>query len=371
MSNLSFRRTCALALLAAPLATACSNEVDTGAGGTTATASATSVTNATATGSTHSSTVAIASSSSTGGNPVCPATTDTVFAIQELFFGDADVNGVPSPTAWEVFGFNIDGLVSTSTSTDVCQPANNASKSQVYPDGNNGNDNSFGKNIIPVILGVDPSLSTQGNLPIQTGVETVLIKLDALGAGTDQSNVVAKIYDGASIGSVPKFDGSDCWPVTPSSLTTATDVETAKIQFPASTLVANHWDSNGNVILTIPVAVMGYTLLLNLHDAHISMDLDAAHQHVVGGQIGGVIDTAELQNQFKQLAGSISQQLCTGAVVQSILNQIAQASDIMNDGTQDPALTCNGVSVGLGFKASRVDFGAIGADPSAPTMPCP
>ena len=46
--------------------------------------------------------------------------------------------------------------------------------------------------------------------------------------------------------------------------------------------------------------------------------------------------------------------------------QIRQASDIMVDGTQDPAKTCNGISIGLGFEMSELQFGNV-ANPVAPT----
>src|SRR5262245_8016696 len=70
-----------------------------------------------------------------GGN-ACPTHQGTTLAISQLFFG-AGNNG-----EWKQLGFNIDGLNSTATSTDTCQPAAGGSP---IADGDNGNDNSFGQ----------------------------------------------------------------------------------------------------------------------------------------------------------------------------------------------------------------------------------
>ena len=40
--------------------------------------------------------------------------------------------------------------------------------------------------------------------------------------------------------------------------------------------------------------------------------------------------------------------------------ELIQASDIMQDGTQDPTKTCDGISIGIGFEARVVQLGAAG-----------
>src|SRR5215510_1795150 len=74
-------------------------------------------------GSTSSSTAASSSSSSSStgsGGGTCGPTEGTTLAITKLYFGEGN-NG-----QWKSFGFNIDGLVSDATSTDLCQPNSNA-----------------------------------------------------------------------------------------------------------------------------------------------------------------------------------------------------------------------------------------------------
>ena len=100
------------------------------------------------------------------------------------------------------------------------------------------------------------------------------------------------------------------------------------------------------------------------------MRLNAEHTAATQGQISGVIDTDEFNATLADVVGAFDPSLCTGAVLLAIQNQIRQASDIMVDGSQNPAATCNGISIGIGFEASAVHLGGVG--PSVlPADTCP
>jgi hypothetical protein len=81
------------------------------------------------------------------------------------------------------------------------------------------------------------------------------------------------------------------------------------------------------------------------------------------------VATASLSAAIQQLAGTFDAALCSGATIDSLLAEIAQASDILQDGTQDPTRTCDGISIGLGFTGSLVKLGAPVAVPPPPN-PC-
>src|SRR4051794_26238460 len=50
--------------------------------------------------------------------------TDTVFAVSKLYLGDVDRDGTAdAPNGWKHFGFNLDGFISTKTSTNLCKPS--------------------------------------------------------------------------------------------------------------------------------------------------------------------------------------------------------------------------------------------------------
>jgi hypothetical protein len=104
-----------------------------------------------------------------------------------------------------------------------------------------------------------------------------------------------------------------------------------------------------------------FVLPFDIVHARITMRLDPTHQTATAGIISGLIPTADLQRNLTTLAASISTSLCNDPVVQSLLDSVGQASDIMQDGTQDPTKTCDGISIGLGFAAV--------IDQSGPTVP--
>ncbi len=134
-------------------------------------------------GATSVTAVSSASSASStgvgGGAPGCTPTNGAVLAVTKLYYGDTNFDGSPDKVnAWKQFGFNIDGKASTASSVDLCKPQPNASPSTVYPDGNAGIDNSFGKNILPIFLGLTSSFSDKANQSIASGHYTLMFDLE-------------------------------------------------------------------------------------------------------------------------------------------------------------------------------------------------
>jgi len=311
-----------------------------------------------------------ASSGGTGG-AMCAPSLDTMLAVDRIYYGDTDFNGTPDATnGWKQYGFDLDGLTSTATSTDLCTPQGNTPPKNVYPDGNDGIDNSFGRNLLPIFSGLFASFSTQANAALTSGQFTLLIKLGSLGAAADQASIVTKVYTGAPLSKAPEFDTDDCWPVTAESVTNPADVESAKLAFPTSTLTANHWDSATQGDLDLTILVGGTPVHLVLHKARMAMDLDGGHQNALTGMIGGVLDTEEFVAEIKKIAGNIDPSLCAGPTVDSIVAQMRAASDILKDATQDPTKPCDGISIGLGFKAAKIGVGAVAPPVPPRTNPC-
>jgi hypothetical protein len=336
-----------------------------GGAGSTGGHSASSASNAAS--SNAASSTAAATTGSGGGFIGCTPTNGVVLATSKLYLGDTDFNDAPNVTnGWKQYGFNIDGLVSTATSTNLCQPYMGAPKANVYPDGNNGIDNSFGVNILPMLASLQPGFSDSVNAGITNGTFTIMFKLEDLMGGADQSPLVGKVYGGGDLGAQPFFDGTDCWPVAPELLTNPADIETPKIVFPNGSLAGNVWQSGvaASVTLTIPTPVG--TVTLTIHKAQLSMTLSPDHKAVTYGIIGGVLDREEFLKEVKKIIGATKPVFCS-----TFDTQIRQAADIMNDGTQDPTKVCNGISIGLGFKAHVVQLGGI-SPPTAPSAnTCP
>ncbi|MEP7121101.1 MAG: hypothetical protein ABJE95_09335 [Byssovorax sp.] len=305
-----------------------------------------------------------ASSSSTGGLTCAPGD-GTTLVVTKLAFGEGNAG------QWKKVGLNIDGLSSTASSKDVCTPNDGGNAATAYPDGDNGIDNSFGKNLLPTLLSVDPTWVNDVNMGAQNGFFSVLLKMYCLPPTGDVPAFTTKLFGGATLGSKPKFDGTDKWPVVPELLTNLADPESSAISFPSSSVVGAKFDSGkGTFILTIPITVQGQTssIKLTLYSARATMTLNDDRKGASAGTISGVLNTEEFVAEVKKIGVLLN--LCDQQLFMNILTQVRQASDILDDGTQDPNKVCNGISIGLGFEMAEAQIGNV-APPTAMGASCP
>ncbi len=295
----------------------------------------------------------------------------TTYAISKLFLGDTNRDGSANKlNGWKQYGYDLDGTVSTAESSNLCKPRSGGSAKSVYPDGDQGIDNSFGKNILPIITGIASDASVKVNEGIADGSFTIMLDLEKLGAGTDYNGILTKLYGGSSLGAAPKWDGTDMWPVIPELLKDPTDITSAQVQFPQSYVVENTWVSGSKGDVSLTLSISGFSLNLTISSALISMKLDPDHKGAMEGVIAGVLATDTLTSELKKVAGAFDPSLCSGSTIDSIITQIEQASDIMKDGTQNASAECDGISIGLGFEAKTVQLGAIGPAATGGSDPC-
>lgn len=84
--------------------------------------------------------------------PVAPI----ILKLTKLNLGNLDpATGLPSDDAWKSVGFDLDGLCTTSASTDVCTRAQGA-PATAQEDGHLGIDNTFGRAIVPQLGAIGP-----------------------------------------------------------------------------------------------------------------------------------------------------------------------------------------------------------------------
>jgi hypothetical protein len=287
---------------------------------------------------------------------MCPPTEATAFALTSLTFGEGN-NG-----QWKKVGFNLDGKVSTGASTDVCKPNSGGDPNTAYPDGDNGIDNSFGKNLLPVILGLYPTWVQDINTEITQGDYNILLKLYCLPPTGDIQGMTTKLFGATALGSMPKLDGTDKWPVAPELLSDPKDPESSTISFPMSSVTGTLYDSgtNQNFVLTVPISSNGMTasIKLTLYAAHVTMDLSTDRKSTTNGMVGGVLNTEEFVAEVKKVGYLLN--LCNTALFNGLITTVRQASDILSDGTQDPTKTCDGISMGLGFTMTAAQLGDVG-----------
>jgi hypothetical protein len=304
----------------------------------------------------------------------------TTLAINKLYLGDSDRAGTPSQTAWKKFGYDLDGYNSNKNSGTHCKVNEGGTKSNIQTDGDDGIDNSFGANIMPVIVGLQSDAATKINETIEEGSFTIILNVEDVGGGQDYVNLPAALYAGAALETTPSWDGTDLWPVYCELMTTCSADGTpqipdnkSKVQFPSSYVAGGTWVSGSETTVNLSLAIAGFALSLDINQAVISADMSGGNPPTTAtnGVIAGVIESEALINSLVKVAGSISTSLCSGPTLESVKQQITAASDIMKDGTQNPDALCNGISVGIGFDMKAVQLGEVlnqapeGEDPCA------
>ncbi len=317
-----------------------------------------------------------------GGKPPAPpdggAPTTSVytFAIKTLYLGEAPYGGgAPSTTAWKNFGYDIDGLTTTKTSTNVCTLATGSPLvNQV--DGTNGIDNAFGAILLPII-------QTAASIPNPSATETTFIdqgnytlQLQVTGLSDDpQQNAVgltSQLFTSGAYGSgTPAFDSTTDWPVLSTSVNDGKTIASGStVQF-ASSYVSNGVFVSGQsgAVITLQLAAGGVSMPLTIHDAVLTFS-HPSHAVASYGVISGVMATQEFIDALQKVAGLISTSLC-GSAFQGIADQIRQAQDILQNGTNAQNVACSAISIGLGFDAVLVhDPTQVVTAPPGPPDPC-
>lgn len=316
-------------------------------------------------GSAASSSSAASGSGGSDVAPTCAPEDNVTLAATELFFGEGNSG------EWKKVGWNLDGKDSTAASTDLCKPNSGAAKSTPYPDGEDGIDNSFGKNLLPVILSLYPTWVDDIYNSIQKGFFTSMLKMECLPPKGDAPLLNTKLFGATPLGMQPKWDGTDVWPVAPELLSNPMDPDSSSIVFPQSSVMGSTFDAgNGTFVLTVPLKTQTATtsIKLTLYAAKLRMTLADDRKSSTNGMIGGVLNTEEFVAEVKKVGVLLD--LCGTSVLDNVITQVRQASDTMSDGTQDPEQTCDGITMGMGFDMKQIKLGEVG--PATPVgMSCP
>ena len=293
-------------------------------------------------------------------------------AITKIFIGTTDRMGNASSTAYQQYGYDLDGMITTTDFSKHCTPNHGAAPKNVFVNGPNGVDNSFGKNLLPIITsaagqGTDIQASLNG--AIGKGSFTIIVDMPNLGTSTDYTPLTAYLLGGKN----GTCSGGTCtsWQLVPELLNAPKmQASDAAVQFMNSYLTKNTWVSGDKGTVNLSLAVAGFNLNLTIASAVISMELGSDHNTATNGIIAGVLNTEDFITQLTNVIGAFQSSLCNSSTLDSILNQIRQASDILHDGTQDPTKVCDGISIGLGFEAANTMLGTV-APPAMPQQnPC-
>jgi hypothetical protein len=302
------------------------------------------------------------------------ATTATVFAISKLYFGDLDQAGQPSTTAWKTYGLNIDGKVTAENSTNVCTRIEDAI-CETQLDGDNGIDNSFGENVVPVIETLSAMFSSYVNQQIQQGGGTLLLQLDGLGSSDSYAPLPGALYRAMPTPQPPRWDGTDVRNVDTVSLIGG-DISKPIALLPNGYMNDRVWVgglASGTVYFDLQVTSdnggVGLMPPLPLQHVQVAMHVASGNGSAASGTLSAVARAQDVVAWLQLFAGTISTSLCSGAAFQSIASQFDQMSDIMANGTNEPGQPCDAISVGAGFDAVAVQLGKAETEPPV-VNPC-
>ena len=290
-------------------------------------------------------------------------------AFSRVFAGDSDRNLITNANAWAQYGDDIDGKTTFASSTDVCQRASGA-PAAVQTDGNAGIDNSFGENILPIVESVlgNSSLSLGWSTAIGAGqTYAPILRVDGLGSAQDY----ASLGGGAMLGMplAANFDGKDVWPISSQSVI-GNDATKPALALPGTMTARVYRSTPTDGSLPLLLFVGGSTVLLPIKHLVVHATIPPDNATATDGVISGLVTVADMQESMRQLLGTATTQVCSGSTWDAIAAQIAQAADILQDGTQDPNKPCDAVSIGLGFEGTAIIVGQVQNDPPGPAA-CP
>ncbi|MCA9632787.1 MAG: hypothetical protein KC766_34275 [Myxococcales bacterium] len=268
------------------------------------------------------------------------------FVGRDFKLGDLTPSGVPSSSAWQRYGLDLDGLASTKDSTDHCQPQPGSNPSAVKADGPDGLDNSFGKNVLPILLGVAPTLSDDMQQRVDQGKSVAFIT----GHNIAVSDLVGSI--GRAHASGNSYNLQEPWRVFENGYPNGT---------PRCSLVGGTFQGQlelaGSGFWELHLPIADNALVVRVRQTQVRADVDPVSGEPSNVILAGVIRTEEFVEAFRQVAGALDTSLCAGATFDSIAAQLRAASDIRDDARNgDPQQLCNGISIGIGVELDRMAF---------------
>jgi hypothetical protein len=295
------------------------------------------------------------------------------FAIDRLYFGDTDWLGNSSTAGWKEIGLNLDGWVSTATSTQHCTLFPGSVSAILKTDGTAGRDNSFGSNVLPLVHSLRADWSAEVNEGIANGAFTWLFHMEAFSPTLpSQNGIRGALYAGAPMTTHPLWDGSDVWPIAYSSVANG-DPSVPNVRFESAYVVSNVWVSGPSTIpIPLELPFEDSALSLRIHRAQVVAEVrqTPGGLALVEGVFGGVLHVEEVIEAFLRILQAMDPALCQTATFDTIADAFRRMCDILEDGTQDPSRPCEAISIGLGFHASPAHLGSVGA-PQPPPSSCP
>lgn len=271
-------------------------------------------------------------------------------AVRAWFLGDTTREGVASPTAWQDFAVDLDGLDTQGDLIGHCAPPSPFGETEDAP---GGGDNSFGRNIISFLSALVEEPSAAATESHDAGVGTLAFQVFPVDSRPDPL-----------LGALRPLEDrvGDTWQLDPLGLLGGDPAEPA-YRFDEAAIVDDRFEGTASDRIGLRIWIHGSPLELEIEQAVLSIDLDS-QQGTGEGTLAGVIDTEALIEALspwlQEVSGGI-EGLCPGdPLFESIVQNIRDAQDMPLTGPQSEDVDCDGISIGLGLDLHQVSIDGVG-----------
>ncbi len=311
------------------------------------------------------------------GSPTRPppsTTAPTVTGVPTVVLAVDEVVLPRLATDQFVHADNLDGMKFSNPADPAhCKLRPGAKAKEVVIDGPNGEDDSFGKSVMPILLGLNPYFSLHAIGAITDGAGTLLVRARNLGPGDAYNGVSVDLLGALGDGTKPTSFDAYQWRPLASQLSAGAGQGDALVASGPSTEAY----SVGDVLVArgLSGVVLPPMLFDDLADGSVALEragvvlkLSADHRAITGGRVTGLVPTQSLSDAVRRWGGKVSSLLCDGTTIDTVITYVEAASDQLLTGAQDGSRTCDAISIGLGVRARASGVG--GSSELVATTPC-
>jgi len=325
---------------------------------------------------------------STADRPDAGSTTSVppiYLALTAMRLGSLDLNNQPSTTAWEDIGFDLDGVCTqsptcpTTTPVESCKPTGLA----IPVDGNYCRDNTFGAlevkaAAIPQVGGKYGLNDDAFDCALCVGAYNFLVRISDYDGQPDDSQVRVDMYASPGLETpLPWSCDNTTWrkefcfttymPFTIRD-TAVTQPQGGPTLPDAVINDPNAYVRGGYIVAQLPPNTLfwfpGYNapataFPLSFVRAVVSGRITKAQNGtwtILDGMIGGVVTEQAILQGFALIGFCPSTETSNYPLMQNYLHANL---DILASGKVDPTVTCDSVSVGIGFTAGEATAGKL------------
>jgi hypothetical protein len=320
------------------------------------------------------------------GADVAASVPPIYLALTAMRLGSLDLNNQPSTTAWKDIGFDLDGVCTQSPTCPTTSPVESCKRTglAIPVDGNYCRDNTFGRLEVeaagvPQIGGKYGLNDDAFDCALCVGAYNFLVRISDYDGQPDDSQVRVDMYASPGLETpLPSNCGNSSWRnnqvcFTPDTPFTIRDTAVTQPQggpaLPNAVINdPNAYVRGGYIVAQLPPNTLfwfpGYNapataFPLSFVRAVVSGRITKAQDGtwtILDGIIGGVSTEQAILEGFQLIGFCPSNEPMNYPIMKNYLHA---GLDILASGKVDPTVTCDSVSVGIGFTAGQATAGKL------------